>query len=83
MSVLRISLAVFVGFALSTVLSRTPEVKASPTNHVFIVPLWMPDAKTPFPKDLPGARIAGISCIPKPTDKTPDAAVCYVATTLN
>jgi hypothetical protein len=83
MNVLKIGLAVLAGFALGIVLFRTPEVKANPANHVFIVPLWMPNAKTPFPADLPGARIAGISCIPKPTDKTPDAAVCFVATTLN
>lgn len=83
MNVLRIGLAVLVGFALGIVLCRTPEVKADPSNHVFIVPVWMPDAKTPFPADLPGARIAGISCIPKPINKAPDSAVCYVATTLN
>jgi hypothetical protein len=79
-------LGVVVGFVLGTWLFQTGAVKANPQEtglaHVYIVPVAMLDAKSPVPQNLPGARIAGISCIPKPTHKFPDAAVCYVATAL-
>lgn len=52
----------------------------SPKTHVYIVPVFMPDAKTPSPQDLAGSRVVGISCISHPLPKAPDAAVCYVAT---
>ena len=83
MNLAKITLAVLCGLVLGATLFRTPAVNANPATaaHVFIVPIWMADAKAPQPADLPGSRIAGISCIPKPADKSPDAAVCYVATT--
>jgi hypothetical protein len=81
MNFLKIALATTISFILGAMLSHAPTAKANPPSHVFIVPVWMADAKTPQPADLPGNRIAGISCIPKPADKSPDAAVCYVATT--
>jgi hypothetical protein len=82
----KICLAVLVGFVLGAWLFHTVEVKAHPKEaglaHVLIVAVGMLDAKSPLPQNLPGARIAGISCIAKPTQKFPDAAVCYVATAL-
>jgi|GEM_PF-5195146 hypothetical protein len=85
MNILKIGAAVSVGFALSVVLFHTSVVKAQGSNqvHVFIYPVEMFSTKSTTSKDLPGLRIAGISCIPKPETKLPDAAVCYVATTLN
>jgi hypothetical protein len=67
-------------------LFHTGMMKAHPqqsgTAHVYIVPVTLLDAKSPASINLPGVRFAGISCIAKPTQKLPDAAVCYVATTL-
>jgi hypothetical protein len=77
---------VLVGFVMGVWLFHTGTVKAHPqatgTAHVLIVPVAILDAKSPVPQNLPGVRIAGISCIAKPAKKFPDAAVCYVATTL-
>jgi len=83
MNFLKIGLAALFGFVLGAILFHTPTARAAAqaTTHVFIVPVWMPDAKTPQPSDLSGARIAGISCVPKPLPNAPDATVCYVATT--
>jgi hypothetical protein len=79
-------LGVVVGFVTGAFLFHVGTVKAHPQEtglaHVFIVPVPMTDAKTPLPRNLPGARIAGISCIAKPMQRFPDAVVCYVATTL-
>jgi hypothetical protein len=82
MNFAKIPLAALAGFILGAMLFHARVVKAQGNAHVYIVPLTMPDAKTPFPSNLPGVRIAGISCIAKPTAKLPDAAICYVATTL-
>lgn len=85
MNNLKIGLAVLAGFVLSAAIFHTPAVKAqeSGTTHVFIHPVIMFNVKSGASQDLPGSRIAGISCIPKPLTKAPDAAVCYVATSLN
>jgi hypothetical protein len=82
----KICLGVVVGFVVGACLFQARAVKAhsqeTGTAHVFIVPVAMFDAKSAVPQNLPGVRIAGISCIARPTQKFPDAAVCYVATTL-
>lgn len=82
----KICVGAALGFVLGVWLFHTVEVKARAKEtglaHVYIVPVTMLDAKSPVPENLPGARIAGISCIAKPTQKFPDAAVCYVATAL-
>jgi hypothetical protein len=87
MNVLKTCAAVFVGFLLGTLPFHAATAKAAQDTaelvHVGIYPVTMLDAKTPVPQNLPGGRIAGISCISKPEKKTPDSAVCYVATTLN
>jgi hypothetical protein len=79
-------LVAVVSFVIGAWLFQTKTVKANPQEtgraHAFIVPVAMLDAKSAVPENLPGARIAGISCIAKPTQKSPDAAVCYVATAL-
>jgi hypothetical protein len=79
-------LAAVASFVLGAWLFQSGTVKANPQEtgraHVFIVPVAMIDGKSAVPENLPGARIAGISCIAKPTQKLPDAAVCYVATAL-
>jgi hypothetical protein len=78
--------AAVIGFIIGAWLFYTGIVKAKPqdtgTAHVYIVPVTMLDTKTPLPQNLPGVRIAGISCVAKPMPKFPDAAICYVATTL-
>ena len=84
MNMLKISLAVLVGFVLGVVLFRTPSVKAQQAGNVvvFIHPVTVLNTKLPTNEVLPGSRVDGISCIPKPiVGKLPDAAVCYVATT--
>lgn len=84
MNICKIGLAVLAGFVLSTAIFHTPAARANSPSHVFIVPIFVTNTKAGTPADLPGNRIAGISCIPKPIpDKAPDAAICYVATTLN
>jgi hypothetical protein len=87
MNPLKIGLAVLFGLILGAVLFHVPKVKALPqeagTVHVTIVPVPMNDAKNLSSRDLPGYRIAGISCLPTPIKQLPDAAVCYVATTPN
>lgn len=75
--------ATSLGLALGAMMSHVPvRAQGEAHVHVFIVPLAVPDAKTPVPADLPGERIAGISCLTKPQEKLPNAAVCYVATSL-
>ncbi len=86
MNILRIGLSTAISFTMGAMLFHTPPAQnpqESGSVHVYIYPVFMDDAKTPFPKNLPGGRIAGISCIPKPEKLTPNSAVCYVATTLN
>jgi hypothetical protein len=79
-------LVALIGFVMGSWPFQTKTVKANPQEtgrtHIFIVPVEMLDAKHPASQNLPGARIAGISCIARPAQKLPDAAVCYVATTL-
>jgi len=85
MNILKISLAALVGFAFGIALFHTPEVKAQQQAGnvvVFIHAVTVLDTKLPTNQVLPGSRVDGISCIPKPiAGKLPDAAVCYVATT--
>jgi len=80
-------LGVAIGLLVGIRVSHMPSVKANPQEtgraHVFIYPVMMFDAKASVSANPSGARIAGISCIAKPTEKFPDAAVCYVATALN
>ena len=80
----KICLAITTSFVLGVVISNTSPVKASPQEqgsvHVFIAPLEVATAKETRSQNLPGGRVVGISCIPKPTDKLPDHAICYVAT---
>jgi hypothetical protein len=84
MNPLRIGISALLGLILGATLFRTPQVKADPQEtgkvHVAIIPVAMLDAKNLASQDLPGIRIAGISCVPKPIKQLPDAAVCYVAT---
>jgi hypothetical protein len=83
---LKMGACIFFGLILGAVLFRTPKIKANPQVpgkvHVAIIPVSMLDAKNLASEDLPGVRVAGISCVPKPIKQLPDAAVCYVATTL-
>jgi hypothetical protein len=83
----KVCLGVAAGIVLGVYISHVSSVRAgaqeSGRAHVFIYPVMMFDAKTAVPSNPSGARIAGISCIAKPTEKLPDAAVCYVATALN
>jgi hypothetical protein len=78
-------LAVAFSFVLGAWLFHTPQVKANPqagSAHVFIAPIEMFDLKSSTSKSVPGVRIAGISCVAKPKANLPDAAICYVATSL-
>jgi hypothetical protein len=85
MNVLKLGAAVVFGLLLGAVLSHTPAVKASAQTlgfvHVSIKPVTVPDAKSEIVANFMGVKVAGISCIPKPQQNTPDSAVCYVATT--
>jgi hypothetical protein len=58
MKFMKISLATTIGFIFGAMLFHTPTAKANPQRaelvHVYIYPVLMVDAKTPFPKDLPG-----------------------------
>jgi hypothetical protein len=87
MKLSKLCLAILAGFLLGITASRlsfVPVAKASPQGagkvHVYIVPEIVLSTNAPRSLDLPGGRIAGISCIPKPSDKLPDEAICYVAT---
>jgi hypothetical protein len=83
MNILKISLSALAGFVLGIVLVHTPAVKAQEPGKVlvFIHPVLLLDQKMPVDKVIPGSRVDGISCIPAPVKRLPDAAVCYVATT--
>lgn len=87
MSFLKTCLATMISFTLGAMLFHTSPATANPQAsgqaHVYIVPIFMADTKAPASQNLAGAKIVGISCIPKPIKSAPDAAVCYVATTLN
>jgi hypothetical protein len=81
---LKIVSAVSVGFVIGAMTLHAPVIAAASPQadglvHVLIVPVMMLDTKNAFPSNLPGARVTGISCLPKPQNKLPDAAVCYVA----
>jgi hypothetical protein len=79
---MKIAASVFAGFLFGIMVSRAPSVIAqSPaTAGLFINAVWVDDPKLPVAKAISGEHIKGISCIPKPLPKLPDAAVCYVAT---
>jgi hypothetical protein len=83
MNIVKISLAVALGIVLGIALFHTSGVKAQGAGNVvvFIHPVMVLDQKMPIDTVITGSRVDGISCIPKPTSKLPDAAVCYVATT--
>ncbi len=83
MNFLKIGLSFLLAAILFQTKTTKPEPQAEKMVHVYIYPMTMDNTKTPMPANLPGHRIAGISCIPKPEKITPDAAVCYIATTLN
>ena len=87
MTFLKLGLTVLFGLILGAALFHAPNVKANPqelgTVHVTIAPIPINDAKNLSSRDLPGYKIVGISCLPKPIKQLPDAAVCYVATTPN
>ena len=86
MNFTKVAGAAVVGFLLGIAVFRLPTAKADLQQqglaHIAIVPVAMMDAKTLSSNNLPGAKIVGISCIAKPEKRLPDAAVCYVATTL-
>ena len=86
MKLLKVAIVALLAFVLGVWSSRLKTVNASSQDagqaHVFIAPLEMLDAKAPRTVNLPGVKIVGISCVAKPTERLPDAAVCYVATTL-
>jgi len=85
MNLSKILVAGLFGLLLGVAASHVPMVKAGPQEtsqvHLYVVPIGM-TGKVSFSENLPGGRIAGISCLPKPTAQLPDAAICYVATTL-
>ena len=83
MNIVKIGLSVLAGFVLGIVLVRTPVVKAQESGKVLVIiyPVLLLDQKMPVDKIVPGSRVDGISCIPAPAKRLPDAAVCYLATT--
>lgn len=86
MNLPKILLVSAISFGAATV-HYSPMAHAAPQTLgsviVFIRPVSMDDLKLPVDKVISGSRVAGISCIPKPVAKLPDAAVCYVATDSN
>jgi hypothetical protein len=85
MNMLKLGSALLLGLLLGAVIARTPTLKANPQTlgfvHVSIKPVTVPDAKSEIFANLIGAKVEGISCIPKPQQNAPDSAVCYIATT--
>jgi hypothetical protein len=84
MRFLRTGLAVLFGMVSGMAVSRIPAAKANPqpkgSVHVFIYPETL--LLGHLSVDLPGYRVAGISCSAQPTKALPDGEICYVATTL-
>jgi hypothetical protein len=70
-----------IGFLIGAVLFHLPHAKATTSTHVFITTVGVTDFKA-ISTDVSGA-IVGMSCVPKPMPKAPDAVVCYVATASN
>lgn len=87
MNLSRMFVPALVGSLLGVAASRVPIVRGIPQEagsvHVYIASFSLFNTKVTLSKNLPGMRVAGISCIPKPTDKLPDQAVCHVATSSN
>jgi hypothetical protein len=87
MKSLKIILSVLVGVIFGIAVSHLSVAKASPQDtgsvHVFIAPLEVLTAKDTRSQNLPGGRVVGISCIPRPTTNQPERATCYVATSLH
>lgn len=81
---MKFALATLLGFLLCLVAVRisVPTVKAQQEGmvHVYITAETLWNLKDRPSLNIPGGRVVGISCLPKPTSKAPDQAVCYVAT---
>jgi hypothetical protein len=81
----KVCLGMATGFLLGAWLFQAKAAKANPQElgqvHVYIRPIQMLDAHNSASQNVSGGTFVGISCIPKPSPKLPDAAVCYVATT--
>lgn len=86
MNLTKICLAAALGFVLGSWLFHTSSVTANQqedgNTHVFIAPVEVFNTKSPASLNIPGVRVVGISCLAKPQTKLPDAAICYVATSL-
>lgn len=83
----KVCLGVVIGFTMGAWPFQTAAVNADTqmkgSVDVYIVPVTMPDATSPLPQKVSGKRVVGFPCVAKPTQKSPDAAVCYLATSPN
>jgi hypothetical protein len=71
-----------IGLVLGAALSYMPHAKANSATltHILITPVGITDFKS-ITADVAGTPVVGVSCVPKPMPKAPDAAICYVTTT--
>jgi hypothetical protein len=77
-------IALVAGILLGAILFHMPHARANSTTstHILITTVGITDLKS-ISADVAGASVLGMSCVPKPLPKAPDAVVCYVATTSN
>ena len=81
---MKIVSSLVLGFLMGAVLFHMPYAKANPTasTHIVITTVGINDFKA-ISTDISTTAVVGMSCIPKPLAKAPDAVVCYVATASN
>jgi hypothetical protein len=80
---MKIVSSIVIGFLIGVALFHLPHAKANstPSTHVLITTIGVTDFNA-ISTDVSGA-IVGMSCVPKPMPKAPDAVICYVAATSN
>lgn len=81
----KVALALLAGLLAGTFAFRPRAVKAQEAGsvHVYVLTMQVDSDNATRSMNVPGARVAGMSCVPNPQPKLPKAVTCYVATTLN
>jgi hypothetical protein len=78
---MKIVSSLVIGFLIGAALLHAKAASA-PSTHILITPVGVTDLKS-ISADMTGTSVVGMSCVPKPMPKAPDAVVCYVATASN
>jgi hypothetical protein len=84
-SLWNVVLALVIGFLVSAMAFRARPVKAQEPGsvHVFILAVEVDSDNATRSVNVPGGKVAGMSCVPDPQARRPKAVTCYVATSPN